>query len=209
MEIIITNLTKKLSGRTILSNISLTIPKGQVTGIAGVNGSGKSVLLKCIAGLMPYNNGEIKVGDQIIGKDIEHPPHTGVLIETPQFIGEFSGKENLQFLAAIQHLIGEKEIQAVLETVDLVAAQNDKFKRYSLGMKQRLGIAQAIMENQTLLLLDEPTNALDEKGIHIITDIIKKGKIEGKTIIVTSHDRDFLDDVSDIQYRLYEGVLEQ
>ena len=158
---------------------------------------------------MPYNNGEIKVGDQIIGKDIEHPPHTGILIETPQFIGEFSGKENLQFLAAIQHLIGEKEIQAVLETVDLVAAQNDKFKRYSLGMKQRLGIAQAIMENQTLLLLDEPTNALDEKGIHIITDIIKKGKIEGKTIIVTSHDRDFLDDVSDIQYRLYEGVLEQ
>lgn len=209
MEIIITNLTKKLSGRTILSNISLTIPKGQVTGITGVNGSGKSVLLKCIAGLTPYNNGEIKVGDQVIGKDIEHPHHTGVLIETPQFIGEFSGKENLQFLAAIQHLIGEKEIQAVLETVDLVAAQNDKFKRYSLGMKQRLGIAQAIMENQTLLLLDEPTNALDEKGIHIITDIIKKGKIEGKTIIVTSHDRDFLDDVSDIQYRLYEGVLEQ
>ncbi|MFC4710453.1 ATP-binding cassette domain-containing protein [Enterococcus eurekensis] len=209
MEIIITNLTKKLSGRTILSNISLTIPKGQVTGIAGVNGSGKSVLLKCIAGLMPYNQGEIKVENQVIGEEIEHPPHTGVLIEMPQFIGEFSGKENLQFLAAIQHLIGEKEIQAALETVDLVAAQNDKFKRYSLGMKQRLGIAQAIMENQTLLLLDEPTNALDEKGIKMMTSIIEQGKQEGKTIIVTSHDKDFLNAVSDIQYRLCEGVLEQ
>lgn len=209
MEIIITNLTKKLSGRTILSDISMTIPRGQVAGIAGVNGSGKSVLLKCIAGLMPYNQGEIKVGNQVIGKEVEHPLHTGVLIETPQFIGEFSGKENLQFLAAIQQLIGEKEIQAALETVDLVAAQNDKFKRYSLGMKQRLGIAQAIMENQTLLLLDEPTNALDEKGIQMMKEIIERGKREGKTIIVTSHDKDFLNAVSDIQYRLYEGMLEK
>lgn len=201
------HITKKIKGNTILNDITISFEKGQVHGIRGYNGSGKTMLLRAIAGLIKLTEGQVIVNEKIVGKDRPFPESVGVLIENPSFIPDYSGFNNLLFLTKINHMIGVEEVKKNIELVGLNPNDKRKFKKYSLGMKQRLGIAQAIMENPELLLLDEPTNGLDERGILLLIDIIKRLKVEGKTIIITSHDRDFLEHVSDNMYNLAEGIL--
>lgn len=202
------NVTKKMKGQEILKNINFTVDKGRVLGIKGHNGSGKTMLLRTIAGLITPTTGEVIVAGKRIGKDIPFPKSVGILIEYPGFIPDYTGFKNLSFLAMIQNKIGEEEIKDTLRKVGLDPNDRRKFKKYSLGMKQRLGIAQAIMEKPDLLLLDEPTNALDDKGIKMVTDVIQALKRQGKTIIMTSHDKEFLHAVSDRIDTISEGEID-
>lgn len=201
------NATKKIKDRLVLNNICISLEKGKVHGIRGYNGSGKTMLLRAIAGLIKLSEGKIIVDKKTVGKDTPFPENVGVLIEYPSFIPDYTGFKNLLFLAKIKNKINEEEIRKTLLMVGLDPNDKRKFKKYSLGMKQRLGIAQAIMEKPDLLLLDEPTNALDEKGIQLMVQIIKEIKNDGKTIIVTSHDREFLGQVADDIYTISEGVV--
>lgn len=201
------NVTKKMKGQEILKNIHFTVDKGQVLGIRGHNGSGKTMLLRTIAGLITPTTGEVIVAGKRISKDIPFPRNLGILIEYPGFIPDYTGFKNLSFLAMIQNKIGREEIKDTLRRVGLDPNDRRKFKKYSLGMKQRLGIAQAIMEKPDLLLLDKPTNALDDKGIKMVTDVVQALRKQGKTIIITSHDKEFLHAVSDRIYTISEGEM--
>lgn len=196
-----------MKGQEILKNIHFTVDKGQVLGIRGHNGSGKTMLLRTIAGLITPTTGEVIVAGKRISKDIPFPRNLGILIEYPGFIPDYTGFKNLSFLAMIQNKIGREEIKDTLRRVGLDPNDRRKFKKYSLGMKQRLGIAQAIMEKPDLLLLDEPTNTLDDKGIKMVTDVIQALRKQGKTIIITSHDKEFLHAVSDRIYTISEGEM--
>lgn len=157
--------------------------------IVGLNGSGKTVLLKCICGLMDYNTGTIKVDGKIIGKDCEYPKK-GVIIETPGFLPYHSGYKNLEYLASLRKKITKQDIKNVLVKVGLAGEEKKLVAKYSHGMRQRLGIAQAIMENPELLILDEPMNGLDKDGIVEVRKILLDMKAEGKTMIVTSHNEE-------------------
>jgi ABC-2 type transport system ATP-binding protein len=199
------NINKTIKNHIILKNINLSVDKGTVCGIRGHNGSGKTMLLRIIAGLITPTSGTILVDGKQVGKDIPFPKNLGILIEYPGFIPDYSGYKNLYFLSMLQNKIGEAEIRQTLSQVGLNPNDPRKFKKYSLGMKQRLGIAQAIMENPDLLLLDEPTNALDDKGIAMVSELIHNLKKQGKTIILTSHDKEFLNEVSDQIHTISEG----
>ena len=160
MYVICQNVTKKIKDNIILNNVSIIFEKGKIHGIRGYNGSGKSMLLRAIAGLIKLSDGKVMVDNKTVGKDIPFPESVGVLIEYPSFIPDYTGFKNLLFLAKIKNEIGEEEIKQTIRYVGLDSDDNRKYKKYSLGMKQRLGIAHAIMEKPDLLLLDEPTNAL-------------------------------------------------
>ena len=207
MYVICEHVTKKIKDNVILNDINLSFDKGKIYGIRGYNGSGKTMLLRAIAGLIKPTNGKVIVNGKIVGKDTPFPNNMGILIEYPSFIPDYTGFNNLLFLAKINNRINVSDIKKIISLVGLDPNDKRKYKKYSLGMKQRLGIAQAIMEDQDLLLLDEPTNALDEKGIDLIIDIILKLKTEGKTIIVTSHDREFLEKITDDMYIISEGMI--
>ncbi|KMY41451.1 multidrug ABC transporter ATP-binding protein, partial [Bacillus sp. FJAT-27445] len=178
------NIVKKLKGNHVLDDISFSIKENEFVVLRGHNGSGKTMILRAIAGLLTLTKGEVSVNGLVIGKDIDFSEHTGLLIEYPSFIPVYSGFQNLKFLASIKKKVSDEEIKEVIRKVGLDPEDKRKVKRYSLGMKQRLGIAQAIMEKPKLLLLDEPTNALDKKGINLILDILKTEKENGTTIVV-------------------------
>ncbi|WP_155997089.1 ABC transporter ATP-binding protein [Streptococcus ruminantium] len=182
----IENLSKKFNNNDLFDQLHFECSKGKIIGITGVNGAGKSVLFKLIAGLMKPDSGSIKVyGEDIVGNI---PSHLGALIEEPGFIPNYTGFENLEFLAAIQHKIGKEEIIQALNQVGLVEDKDKKVKNYSLGMKKKLGIAQAIMEKPKILLLDEPTNALDRQSVSKIHTLLKElSKEKGVTILLASH----------------------
>lgn len=199
--------SKSFRGQEILREVTFTLTSGEILGIQGINGSGKSVLLKMISGLMKPTSGEITVDGKRIGKDVEHPDSVGIVIENPHFIGEFSGFDNLKYLAMIKKIIGEKDILHFLDKLDLLYAKDKKVRKYSLGMKQRLGLAQAFMETPNLILLDEPTNALDEKGVKIISRLLEEERQRGAAILITSHDPYFLDAICTRRAKLREGVV--
>lgn len=201
------NVTKKIKDNIILNDITISFEQGKIHGIRGYNGSGKTMLLRAIIGLIKLTSGSVQVRGRTVGKETPFPEDIGVLIEYPSFIPDYSGFKNLLFLAKINNKIDEEEIRKTIKSVGLDPEDKRKFKKYSLGMKQRLGIAQAIMENPDLILLDEPTNALDEKGIQLLVDLLNQLRSEGKTIILTSHDREFLDNISDATYTISEGVI--
>lgn len=187
------NVSKKIKKNTVLDQVSLTLEKNKIYGIQGVNGSGKTMLLRAICGLMK-TEGEILINgknprDEIL--DI------GVMIELPGFLKEFTGKENLELLSLVQKKITETDIEEALLLVGLGTTDDLKYGKYSLGMKQRLGIAQAILCRPELILLDEPTNAIDEGGVKRLVKLIKALKLAGSTLIITSHDRAFLESVAD------------
>ncbi|MBK5348453.1 ATP-binding cassette domain-containing protein [Bacillus sp. TH22] len=184
---------KKLKGNIVLDNISLSVKKGEFLVLKGHNGSGKTMILRAISGLMRLNSGFVYVDNEIIGKQKQFPDSMGILIEYPSFIPGYTGFQNLKFLSSINNKISDEEIYNIIQRVGLDKTDKRKYKRYSLGMKQRLGIAQALMERPKLLLLDEPTNALDSDGIKDILDILKVEKSKGTTIIVASHDVHVLD----------------
>lgn len=203
----IENLTKVIKGTTILKNINLEISKGTVTGFIGRNGSGKSMLFKSICGFLVPTSGKINVFGKTIGKDISFPEKTGFLIEKPGFLPNFNGFKNLQFLAEIQNLISKSEIEKVITEVGLDPHSKLHYRKYSLGMKQRLGIAQAIMENPDLIILDEPTNGLDKNGVSFLHGLINDLKRMGKTILLASHNTLDIEKLCDKVYEMDNGNL--
>lgn len=178
------HVTKKYGKNTVLKDVTIDFADGMIHGIIGRNGSGKTVLMKCICGLTNPTEGEILVDGKKIG---EKPDRIGVLIESPGFLSGYSGFRNLQYLASLKKLVGDAEIHAAMEQVGLDPHDKKPVNKYSLGMRQRLGIAQAIMERPKLLLLDEPTNGLDKQGVCEIRRLLLALKAQGKTILIASH----------------------
>lgn len=207
MYIKVSNLTKILSKRTILDNISLEMDKGITYGLQGKNGAGKTMLMRAICGLIIPTKGEVFINNEIIGKDVSFPKNTGVLIENPGFIANYSGFKNLKLLASIQNIIDDNKIINILSRLDLDPYDNKKFKKYSLGMKQKLGIAAALMEDPDIIILDEPINALDEASVNIVKDMLSEHKKRGALVIVSCHDREELELLSDKIFILENGKL--
>ena len=205
MKIEIKNVLKKIGKTEVLKDINLEFNGGKIYGLKGKNGSGKTMLMRAICGLITVTKGEIIVNGKRLGKDISFPNSIGVLIENPSFIDNFSGYRNLKALADINHIIGEEEIKNVIKLVGLDPNNKKKFKTYSLGMKQRLGIAAAIMEKPDIILLDEPINALDEKGVKEIREILLSLRSQERIIIVACHDKEELEILSDEIVEIYEG----
>lgn len=205
MKIEIKNMWKKIGKTEVLKDINLEFNGGKIYGLKGKNGSGKTMLMRAICGLITVTKGEIIVNGKRLGKDISFPNSIGVLIENPSFIDNFSGYRNLKALADINHIIGEEEIKNVIKLVGLDPNNKKKFKTYSLGMKQRLGIAAAIMEKPDIILLDEPINALDEKGVKEIREILLSLRSQERIIIVACHDKEELEILSDEIVEIYEG----
>ncbi len=201
------NLTKKFRDVTVLDNITVDFEKGKVHGLIGRNGSGKTMLMKCICGIVPYKTGEIRVNDKIIGKDVDIPSNIGVIIETPGFLPNYSGYNNLKFLAKIKNKIGKEEIRNAIKSVGLDPDDKKHVGKYSLGMRQRLGLAQAIMEDPELLILDEPMNGLDKDGVKDMRKYLLDLKEQGKTILIASHSAEDIDVLCDTVSEMDKGVL--
>lgn len=201
------DVTKKIKKNTVLESISLSIEYGRVTGLRGVNGSGKTMLMRLIAGLIHPTAGQVFVDGKELGREIEFPESIGLLIENPAFLDSYDGFNNLRLLASLGENVPEDEINGLLSKVGLSHAGDKKFKKYSLGMKQRLGIAGAILGSPNIILLDEPTNALDTGGVEILSKIIKSQAQRGAAVIVACHDVNFLDAVSDEIFCLENGRL--
>lgn len=202
------NVSKSYNGITILNNINLEINKGKCVGIIGSNGSGKSVLFKTICGFVSPDKGSTFIRGLKLGEKIDFPENVGVFINEPGYISIFNGFQNLKFLADINNKIDDKKIKQTMEKVGLNPNNKAKVQDYSLGMKQKLGIAQAIMEDQDILVLDEPFNALDYKTYEDIKNIIKSLKDEGRTILLTSHNFEDIEQLCDSVYLIEEGRLE-
>lgn len=181
------NVNVTIGKNRILQDISVHFEKGKIHGLIGRNGSGKTVLMKCICGFMKPTSGAVFVEGKQIGKDVDFVPNAGVIIETPGFVPFYSGYKNLHILAEFNHRIGREEIEDAMRTVGLDPGLKRHVKKYSLGMRQRLGIAQAIMEKPQLLILDEPFNGLDKEGVEQMRTYFLKLKEEGVTILLTSH----------------------
>ena len=181
------NVNVTIGKNEILQDISAVFETGKIHGLIGRNGSGKTVLMKCICGFMKPTSGEVFVGGKQIGKEVDFAPDTGVIIETPGFVPFYSGYRNLKILAGLNHKIGKEEIEEAMRTVGLDPKLKRHVKKYSLGMRQRLGIAQAIMEKPKLLILDEPFNGLDKGGVEQMRTYFLELKKQGVTILLSSH----------------------
>ena len=192
MKVEISHLNKTIKGNQVLKDISFTFDSSVLYGLRGHNGSGKSMLMRAIAGLIKPSSGTIKIDDKLLGKDISFPPSVGVLIEEPAFINELTGFENLKMLAQIKGIIGDSQIREAIAEMGLDPDDKRSFKKYSLGMRQRLGIACALMENPDIILLDEPLNGLDPEGIDLALDAIRKCFNSGSLVIMSLHDDDEL-----------------
>lgn len=201
------NVTKRIKENTVLDNVSYTFKSGFVYGLYGQNGSGKTMLLRAISGLINLDSGSIFIDGEKLHDKIEFPPETGIVIENMELLPECSAKRNLQMLAKIKNIADEKDIIFSLERVGLDPDSEKKVKKFSLGMKQRLNIAQAIFENQKIILLDEPTNALDEEAVQLIYKIIREEKSRGATIIVATHHKEDLKEVRDVILKIAEGKI--
>lgn len=199
--------TKNFKKVTVLDDISLTLESGKVIGLKGKNGSGKTMLMRAISGLILPTSGKVFINDKELGKQISFPPSIGLLIENPSFIANYTGFKNLKILASIQNKISDEEIREAIRKVGLKPDDPRTFKKYSLGMKQRLGIAAAIMEKPDIVILDEPINALDEAGAGLIKGILDELKANGSLIIIACHDTEELNYLSDEVYEIYEGQL--
>lgn len=203
------NLTKKFKASTVLDNVNIAFEKGKVHGLIGRNGSGKTMLMKCICGIVPPTSGEIIVNEKRIGKDTDIPKNVGVIIETPGFIPNYSAYNNLKFLAALNHKIGKEEIRNAIKSVGLNPDDKKHVGKFSLGMRQRLGLAQAIMENPDLLILDEPMNGLDKDGVCDMREYLLALKEQGKTILIASHSAEDIDILCDTVCEMDKGKLEK
>ena len=191
----------------VLKNVSLELEEGSVTGLVGPNGSGKTVLMKIICGLMEADKGSVFVDGKQVGKDIDFPEELGIIIETPGFISYMSGYDNLKGLAQLKKKIGPTEIEQAMKRLGLDPKDKKKVGKYSLGMRQRLGIAQAIMEDPKLLILDEPMNGLDKDGVQLVRDLILDLKNQGKCILLASHSGEDIRLLCDKMYEIDEGSL--
>lgn len=201
------NVVKRFRDQVVLKNVSISFEKGKIHGIVGRNGSGKTVLFKCICGLMHPEEGVIFVNGKRVGRDVDMPEDIGAIIEAPGFLPNYSGYKNLRFLANIRRKIGKEEILNVLKTVGLDPESRKHVGKYSLGMRQRLGIAQAIMEDPEILILDEPMNGLDNAGVQDIRALLLELKAQGKTILLASHNHEDIAALCDTVHEMDGGVL--
>ena len=185
--IIVENVYKSFGKETVLEDVSLSIPPGEIAGVVGNNGSGKTVLMKCICGFLRPDKGSVTVNGVRVGRDRDFPPSLGIIIETPGFIPNMSGYRNLKTLASLRGLIGKREIMAALDRVGLSKSARKAVSKYSLGMRQRLGIAQAVMEDPEVLILDEPFNGLDKTTAEDMRGLLLELRDRGKAILLASH----------------------
>lgn len=195
MKIKIEHLYKSINKARILEDVNMELESGHIYGFQGENGSGKTMLLRAISGLIHATDGTITIDGKVLGRDISFPPDMGILLENPAFLAEYTGYENLKMLAGIRGK--HPDIRGILKEVGLEPDDRRKYRKYSLGMKQRLGIASAFMENPQLLILDEPFNALDKEGQEKIAGMILEKKQEGCLVLLTSHDKAELERLSD------------
>lgn len=205
MKIEIHNLSKVIRKVTILDQISLVMESGKIYGLQGRNGSGKTMLMRCICGLVYPTEGEVWIDEKKLNQDISFPQSIGALIENPGFIGSYSGFQNLKLLASINPTIDDAQIASSMERLGLIPDDRKKYRKYSLGMKQKLGIAAAFMENPDLILLDEPFNALDEKSIAVVKDILLEKKKQGALILLSCHDHEDLEQICDEIFVIQDG----
>lgn len=203
----VNNVTKQFKTQLVLDGISVNFETGKIHGIIGRNGSGKTVFLRLLCGLMRPTSGTITVGGKVLGEDTDFAPDTGIIIETPSFLNYRSGYGNLKDLAAIQNRIHKQEIVDTMNQVGLDAFSKKRVGKYSLGMRQRLGIAQAIMEHPKLLILDEPMNGLDAQGLKDIRRLLLDLKAQGTTILLASHNTEDIEMLCDTVSQIQDGEL--
>lgn len=203
----VNHVTKKFKEATVLRDVNVEFNKGEIHGLIGRNGSGKTMLMKCICGLVPITSGTIIINQKQIGKDIQIPDNIGAIIETPGFLPSYSGYHNLLFLSKIKGIISRDQIKQSIRKVGLNPEDKKPVGKYSLGMRQRLGLAQAIMENPELLILDEPMNGLDKEGVSDIRTLLLELKRQGKTIILASHSAEDIDVLCDGVSEMEHGKL--
>lgn len=210
-EIEVKNLCKTINKNMVLDNINLHMVSGQVYGFQGINGSGKTMLMRALIGLIHPTSGTLLIDQKELGKDMDFPKSIGFLLENPTFLDMYSGPDNLRLLAGVDNNISadmiNKEIDSLIEEVGLKSARNKKYKKYSLGMKQRLGIAAAVLGNPDIVVLDEPTNALDDDGKDMVKRIVKMQKERGALVIISCHEMQTLEELSDEIVRLKEGRI--
>lgn len=205
--ITVTNVSKHFKEGTALKNVTIAFEKGKIHGIIGRNGSGKTVLFKCICGFTSPSSGEIVVNGKIIGKDTDIPDNVGIIIEAPSFLPNYSGYKNLSLLASINGKIKKEAIRDAILKVGLDPDSKKHVRKYSMGMRQRLGIAQAIMEDPEILIFDEPMNGLDHTGVKEIRNLLKNLRDEGKTIIIASHNPEDIHELCDTVCEMDAGIL--
>lgn len=197
MEIILDHVYKKIGKNIVVDDVSFNVHSGSVVGLKGINGSGKTMIMRLIAGLIYATSGTVSIDSKILGKDITFPSSMGIMLENPSFLNGYNGYDNLKMLASIQAKVGNEQIEEVMTLVGLKESGKKKYSKFSLGMRQRLGIAAAIMEKPDILLLDEPTNSLDESGVEMVKDIICSEKARGAAVVLSCHDSKLLDSLSD------------
>lgn len=202
----ITNLSKTIKGIEVLKGINLSLERGNIYGFFGRNGSGKTMLFRAIAGLIIPTEGEVKVASKLIGKDVSFPPSIGLTIENVGFWRQYTGFDNLKLLASINNIADKDDIRKSMLRIGLNPDDKRKYKAYSLGMKQKLAIAQALMDTPELIILDEPTNSLDQEAIHMIRNILAEEKSRGAAILICSHNKDDINMLSDEKFMLENGI---
>ena len=201
------DVTKSFKNATVLSHISVSFEKGKIHGIIGRNGSGKTVLIKTICGLIHPDQGKVIVDGKVIGKEVDFPESLGAIIEAPGFLPTASAYRNLSYLASLRGRIGKEEICAAISIVGLDPGDKKPVGKYSLGMKQRLGLAQAIMEDPDILLLDEPMNGLDNNGVAEMREYLQQLRGNGKTILLVSHSLEDIHTLCDTVHEMDHGVM--
>lgn len=209
MDVVISvqDVYKRFGEETVLTGVSHDFEEGKIHGIVGNNGSGKTVLMKCICGFLLPTKGKILVRYKQVGKDMDFPDDLGLIIETPGFLPGLSGMKNLQILASLRKKIDDEVIRQTIRRVGLDPNMKKPVGKYSLGMRQRLGIAQAIMENPSIMILDEPLNGLDKGGVKHMRELIKGLREQGKTIILASHNQADIDELCDTVCEMDAGIL--
>lgn len=203
----VVGVTKNFKEMKVLDNVTMTFKEGNIYGLVGRNGSGKTVLMKIISGIMKADKGSVISNGVIIGEDVDFLPNTGLVIETPGFIGYQSGYKNLEILASIKNVIKKERIKETMKLVGLDPESKKKVKKYSLGMRQKLGLAQAIMEDNDVYIFDEPMNSLDKETVSNIRDIIKELKEKNKIVIISSHMEEDINLLCDEVYDIVSGVV--
>lgn len=209
MKIEIRDLCKEFKKNTVLDHVNLQMEDGKIYGIVGRNGSGKTMLFRCLAGLVKPTSGEIIFDGKILFRDIFSPPNMGVVIENMGLYPDFTGFDNLKYLSRIKKIISDKEIRAAIARVGLDPQDKRKIRKYSLGMRQRIVLAQAFMEKQDIIVLDEPTNGLDEEGIGLIRGILKEEADRGAVVVIASHNKEDIEYLCDKVFHMSRGCLEE
>lgn len=203
----IKNYCKSIKSRPILNNVSYNFEYGKIYGLYGHNGSGKTMLLRAIAGLLVPDSGSVVIDGKVLHKDMSFPPSIGIVIENMNLLSQYNAFDNLKILGKIKKTATDEDIKTALERVGLKS--DLKVKKFSLGMKQRLNIAQAVFEKQKIILLDEPTNALDNDGVQLIYKLLKEEKERGALVVITTHHKEDLEEICDVVLKMTEGELHE